>query len=113
MFSMTLIPYTITWDAPSSDGGSKINKYQSRFAINKGYSEWIDLDSSNTRFIALLPNDVDITIEIRAVNEVGPGEANIIKVRPIRKPNSRDAKKRIGDKSVNINLPNHPVPPEI
>ena len=111
MPTMTLIPYTITWDAPVVDGGSKINKYQIRLAIHDGgYSQWIDLDSTDTRLVALLPNDVEITIEIRAVNEVGPGEANILQVRPVREPNPSD-KKIIGDKSINIHLPKPPKVP--
>ncbi len=44
MPSITLIPYTIAWDAPVNDGGSKINTYQIRLAIHDGgYSDWIDL----------------------------------------------------------------------
>ena len=106
MPTMTLIPYTIAWDAPANDGGSKIDKYQVRLAIHDGgYSEWIDLNSADTRFVALLPNDVEIAIEIRAVNDVGPGEANILQIRPVREPNPKDEKKQIGDKSVNIHLP--------
>ena len=106
MPTITLIPYTVTWDAPADDGGSKIDKYQIRLAIHDGgYSEWIDLNSTDTRFVALLPNDVEITIEIRAVNDAGPGQANILKIRPVREPNPSDEKKQIGDKSVNIHLP--------
>lgn len=105
MPTMTLIPYTITWDAPADDGGSKIDKYQARLSIHDGgYSQWIDLNSTDTRFTALLPNDVEITIEIRAVNDAGPGQANILKIRPVREPNPSDEKKQIGDKSVNIHL---------
>ncbi|MYB94359.1 fibronectin type III domain-containing protein [Candidatus Poribacteria bacterium] len=112
MPTMTLIPYTIAWDAPADGGGSKIDKYQVRLAIHDGgYSEWIDLNSTDTRFVALLPNDVEITIEIRAVNEVGPGEANILQIRPVREPNPSDEKKQIGDKSVNIHLPDPPKTP--
>lgn len=109
MLSMTLIPYTISWHTPVSDGGSKIKKYQFCLSIQDGgYSEWIDLNSTDTRFVALLPNDVEITFKIRAVNEFGPGEANIIQVRPVRTPNPNDAKKQIGDRSVNIELPDAP-----
>ena len=88
MPTITLIPYTITWDAPADDGGSKIDKYQIRLAIHDGgYSQWIDLNSTDTRFVALLPNDVEIAIEIRAVNDAGPGQANILQIRPVREPN--------------------------
>ena len=34
MPTITLIPYTVTWDAPADDGGSKIDKYQVRLAIH-------------------------------------------------------------------------------
>ena len=112
MPTMTLIPYTITWDAPAGDGGSKIDKYQVRFAIHDGeYSQWIDLNSTDTRFVALLPNDVEITIEIRAVNDIGPGHANKLQIRPVREPNPSDEKKQIGDKSVNVHLPDSPKTP--
>ena len=111
MLTMTLIPYTIAWDAPANDGGSKIDTYQIRLAIHDGgYSDWIDLNSTDTRFVALLPNDVEITVEIRAVNEVGAGEANIIQVSPISEPN--DEKKQMGDKSVSIHLPKSPEVPK-
>lgn len=107
MATITLIPYTITWDAPA-DGGSQIEKYQVRIAIHdSGYSEWIDLNSAETRFTALLPDDVEIKIEIRAVNDVGPGEAAILQVRPVREPDPSE-KKNIGDQSVNIHLPDPP-----
>lgn len=110
--SMTLIPYTISWDGPADDGGSKIDKYQVRLAIHDGgYSEWINLEGTDTRFVALLPNDVEITIEIRAVNDAGPGQANTLQVRPVREPNLSDAKKQIGDGTVNIHLPDSPKMP--
>ena len=113
MPTMTLIPYTITWDAPIDDGNSKIKTYQMRLAIHDGgNSQWIDLNSTETRFVALLPNDVEITIEIRAVNEVGHGESTKLQVTPVREPYPSDDKKQIGDKSVNINLPNLPNPPK-
>ena len=106
---MTLIPYTISWDAPVNNGGSEIKKYQISLAIHDGdCSDWIDLNSTDTRIVALLPNDVEITIKIRTVNKFGPGEANIIQVRPVREPTPNDAKKQIGDKSVNIHLPDPP-----
>ena len=110
--SLTLIPYTIDWDVPADDGGSKIDKYQVRLAIHdSGYSDWIDL-SADPRFVALLPNDVGITIEIRAVNDVGPGEASMLQIRPVREPNPGDSKKQIGAGSVNIHLPDPPKTPE-
>ena len=104
MATITLIPYTITWNAPANDGGSQIEKHQVRLSIHDGeYSEWIDLKSTDTSFVALLPNDVEITVEIRAVNDVGPGPANILKIRPVREPDPNN-KKKIGDMSVNIPL---------
>lgn len=104
--TLTLIPYTIDWDEPADDGGSKIDKYQVRFAIHdSGYSDWIDLKGTGTRFVALLPNDVEIGIELRAVNDVGPGEAQILQIRPVREPNPDDSKKQVGTGSVPIHLP--------
>lgn len=110
--SLTLIPYTIDWDAPADDGGSKIDKYQARFSIrDSGYSDWVDF-STDSRFVALLPNDVEITIEIRAVNDVGPGEASILQITPVREPNLGDSKKQIGEGAVNIHLPDAPKTPK-
>ena len=100
--SLTLIPYTISWNTPVD--GSKIDKYQVRFAIHdSGYSDWIDLEGADTRFVALLPNDAEITIEIRTVNDAGPGKTNILQIRPVKEP---DGKKQIGDGSVPIHLEN-------
>lgn len=107
-YTITLIPYTITWDTPA-DGGSKINKYQIRLAIQGGgYSEWIDLKSTDTSVVMLLPNDVEITIELRAVNDVGPGEGQMLQIRPVREPNPSDGKKQIGNNSVNIHISDPP-----
>ena len=105
MPTLTLIPYTITLGEPSDDGGSEINKYQLRLSIHGGgYSEWIDLNSTDPRLVALLPADVEMTVEFRAVNDVGPGEIGVFKIRPVREPGSDDEKK-IGDGSINIHLP--------
>jgi len=106
MAEMTLIPYTITWDAPANDGGSKIKKYQFRLTIQDGgTSDWIDLDSADTRLVALLPNDVKIEIEIRAMNDMGASDGVVVEVKPVRTPNPNDRKK-MGDKFVNIPLSN-------
>ena len=111
--SLTLIPYAINWDAPADDGGSKIDKYQVRFAVHDGgYSDWVDLKGADTKFFALLPDDEEIDIELRAVNDVGPGEANMIKMRPKRESDPRDSKKRIGSGSVPIHLSDPPKMPE-
>ena len=75
MPAITLKLYKITWDAPDHDGGSKIIDYQIRFSTNQGYTDWINLESTDTRCVALLPVDVINKVEVRAENDVGPGKA--------------------------------------
>ena len=104
---ITLIPYAISWDTPADDGGSKVDKYQVRLAIHDGgYSDWVDL-SADPRFVALLPNNVEIAIQIRIVNDAGPGEVTTLKIRPVREPNP-DLKKLIDDNFVNVRLEGPP-----
>ena len=78
MPSITLKPYKINWNDPADTGGAEIISYEIRFAINQGYTEWLDLESTDTRCLVLLPADVNITAEVRAVNDVGPGEAAVV-----------------------------------
>ena len=80
--SITLRPYRLTWDEPD-DGGSNIIDYQIRFITNRGTTGWLDLESTDTRLLTLLPEDVVLKAEIRARNAVGPGEVSTVLITPM------------------------------
>lgn len=78
-----LRPYKIAWDAPTDDGGSNILDYQIRFITNSGTTDWLDLESTDTRLFALLPEDVVQRAEVRALNAIGPGEVASVRIKPM------------------------------
>ena len=78
-----LRPYKIAWDAPTDEGGSNILDYQIRFITNRGTTDWLDLESTDTRLLALLPEDVVQEVEVRALNAIGPGEVVSVQVKPM------------------------------
>ena len=73
----------LTWDAPASDGGSAIQKYQYRRSADDGSSwtehglDWTDIAGATVRTYAAgsLTNGTAYTFEVRAVNAVGGGGA--------------------------------------
>ena len=80
--SITLRPYRLTWDEPN-DGGSNIIDYQIRLTTNIDTTDWLNLNSTDTRLLMLLPADIALKAEVRAVNAIGPGEAASVRVKPV------------------------------
>ena len=61
----------LTWDAPSSDGGSAITDYEYR--INRS-GPWIPIGSTDTTHtVTGLVNGTEYTFQVRAVNRIGKG----------------------------------------
>ena len=60
----------LTWDAPSSDGGSAILRYE--YAINDS-GTWIDAGLDLEETVPGLTNGQQYAFEVRAVNSAGPG----------------------------------------
>ena len=82
-YTMKLRPYTLTWDAPANDGGSSIISYQIRFITNVDTTDWLNLESIDTRLLMLLPEDMSLKAEVRALNAVGPGEIASVRLKPM------------------------------
>ena len=61
---------TLTWDAPSSDGGSAILRYE--YAIDDS-GTWIDVGLDLEETVPGLTNGQQYAFEVRAVNSAGPG----------------------------------------
>ena len=61
---------TLTWDAPSSDGGSAILRYE--YAIDDS-GTWIDAGLDLEETVPGLTNGQQYAFEVRAVNSAGPG----------------------------------------
>ena len=60
----------LTWDAPSSDGGSAILRYE--YAIDDS-GTWIDAGLDLEETVPGLTNGQQYAFEVRAVNSAGPG----------------------------------------
>ena len=60
----------LTWDAPSSDGGSAILRYE--YAIDDS-GTWIDAGLDLEETVPGLTNGREYVFEVRAVNSAGPG----------------------------------------
>ena len=67
---------TLSWDAPSSDGGSAIERYEYRVG---GSGQWIGPVTVRRVTVAGLVNGRSYGFEVRAVNAQGPGEAATVR----------------------------------
>ena len=72
---------TLTWDAPSSDGGSAILRYE--YAIDDS-GTWIDAGLDLEETVPGLTNGQQYAFEVRARNRVGPGETSGTTALPLR-----------------------------
>ncbi len=73
---------TLTWDAPSSDGGSTITRYEYEIDYS---GAWMDADTDRRAVVTGLTNGRRYTFAVRAVNAVGGGEAARVTV-TVREP---------------------------
>ncbi len=76
---------TLTWEAPSSNGGADITGYEHRhhFGVsNQSWPEWTSAGTALTVTVTGLINGRDYTFEVRAVNSVGGGTASSVEATP-------------------------------
>ena len=76
---------TLTWEAPSSNGGADITGYEYRhhFGVSsQSWPEWTSAGTALTVTVTGLLNGRDYTFEVRAVNSVGGGTASSIEATP-------------------------------
>ena len=73
----------LTWDAPSSDGGSAILRYE--YAIDDS-GTWIDAGLDLEETVPGLTNGQQYAFEVRAVNSAGPGAAATTVATPLGMP---------------------------
>ena len=74
---------TLTWDAPSSDGGSAILRYE--YAIDDS-GTWIDAGLDLEETVPGLTNGQQYAFEVRAVNSAGPGAPARTEATPLGMP---------------------------
>ena len=76
---------TLSWLAPSSDGGAAITSYQYRYKTTGNYSGWSTVSGGGaTRNVTVLSltNDTPHTFEVRARNSAGGGTASEVIATP-------------------------------
>ena len=76
---------TLTWEAPSSNGGADITGYEYRhhFGVSsQSWPAWTSAGTALTVTVTGLLNGRDYTFEVRAVNSVGGGTASSIEATP-------------------------------
>ena len=73
----------LTWDAPSSDGGSAILRYE--YAIDDS-GTWIDAGLDLEATVPGLTNGQQYAFEVRAVNSAGPGAPARTEATPLGMP---------------------------
>ena len=74
---------TLTWEAPSSDGGSAIIRYEYEIDDN---GTWLDADLDLEQTVTRLTNGQEYAFAVRAVNAVGPGPAASVTATPVTTP---------------------------
>ena len=63
---------TVRWQPPADDGGSPVTGYLARFGTGGRWNAWTDLTRASARMTSLRPGTT-YTVQVRAVNDVGPG----------------------------------------
>ena len=74
---------TLTWEAPSSDGGSAIIRYE--YEIDDS-GTWLDADLDLEETVTGLTNGQAYAVAVRAVNASGPGPAASVTATPVTTP---------------------------
>ena len=91
---------TLTWDAPSSDGGSTITRYE--YEIDDS-GAWMDAGTDRRAVVTGLTNGRRYTFAVRAVNAAGGGEVARVTVTPGTGPGApRNLSGSPGDKQVTL-----------
>ena len=64
---------TVRWKAPGDDGGASVIGYVARYGSGGRWFDWTDLSRPTAGIMSLRPA-TRYTVEVRALNEKGPGE---------------------------------------
>ena len=92
---------TLSWDAPSSDGGAAITRYE--YAIDAS-GTWIDADLDLQETVPDLANGQPYTFAVRAVNAAGDGPATTVTATPVTTPGAPQNLSWVaGDEQVTLN----------
>ena len=76
---------TLSWLAPSSDGGATITSYQYRYKTTGNYSGWSTVNgggAARSVTVSSLANGTPHTFQVRAVNSAGDGTASTATATP-------------------------------
>ena len=103
----------LRWEAPASNGGSPITRYQYRYSSNshgtwtESEPAWADVtrgSSARSQTVSSLTNDTEYTFEVRAVNAAGEGPASRVSATPaVSKPGPvRNLSASAGDEWVTL-----------
>ena len=78
----------LNWEAPESDGGSEITRYEYRFKASDGsYGDWMNIGKVTGHLVTNLEEDTEYSFELRAVNKVGASAAASASARtPVEPP---------------------------
>ena len=91
---------TLTWDAPSSDGGSAITRYE--YEVDDS-GTWLDADLDLEETVTGLTNGQEYAFAVRAVNAAGPGPATSETATPATPPGApQNLRSRPGNEQVTL-----------
>ena len=77
----------LSWDAPSSDGGAAVERYEYRYGESgASFGAWTSAGTERTATVTGLVNGRRYAFEVRAVNSFGAGEAAGIAETPAAGP---------------------------
>ena len=85
---------TLTWEAPADDGGSAVTGYEYRHAQGgtvPAQTAWQSAGTSLTATVGSLANGTQYAFEVRAVNDVGEGDAAAVTATPAVQPTAPSA----------------------
>ena len=91
---------TLRWDAPTSDGGSPILRYE--YAVDDS-GTWIDAGGDLEETVPGLTNGQSYAVAVRAVNAAGAGPATTVTASPVTTPAApQDLRSEPGDAQVTL-----------
>ena len=91
---------TLRWEAPTSDGGSAILRYE--YAVDDS-GTWIDAGGDREATVPGLTNGQRYTVAVRAVNAAGAGPAAEVTATPVTTPGApQDLRSEPGDAQVTL-----------
>ncbi len=93
----------LVWEAPADDGGAPIRRYEYRWQpAGDAFGQWfsVGLDASVT--VEELINGIEYVFEVRAVNDLGAGEADSASATPADVPSAPSLALLVGAGEVDL-----------